>query len=223
MSVWDAVWASDSYSDPKLREEKAKYKLDSLETFIDINNQSICVDLGCGGGYFSKELFQRYNCKVFSIDESKTAIEFARKYNSFDKANYILSSATSIDLLDSSVDIVFCIGVLEHVREIDVALYEIKRILKPNGRIVFISSNRFSIMFYDRIIKQIFHSWKYGYQKNWTSRGIQKKLRQNGFIILSCSIKQGFGDFNTINKVDRMINHIIPSWGRYIQIIGEMQ
>lgn len=223
MSVWDAIWDSDSYSNPKLREEKAKYKLDSIEEYISVNQQDICVDLGCGGGYISKELFLRYKCKVLSLDESKTAIEYAKKHNSFDNSHYFRSSATKIDLLDSSVDIVFCFGVLEHVREINLAISEIKRILKPKGKIVITSSNRFSIMFFDRIIKQLFRRWRYGYQKNWTPKGILMKLEQYDFSIYNCSIKQGYGDFDTINKVDRAINRIIPCWGRYIQIIGEKQ
>ena len=223
MSVWDAIWDSDSYSTPKLREEKAKYKLDSIEEYISVNQQDICVDLGCGGGYISKELFLRNKCKVLSIDESKTAIEFAQKHNSFDSSQYLLSSATRIDLLDSSVDIVFCFGVLEHISEVDLALSEVERILKPKGKIVITSSNRFSIMFLDRIIKQLFRRWRYGYQKNWAPKGIQMKLRQHGFSIHNCSIKQGYGDFEIINKFDRAINHIIPCWGRYIQIIGEKQ
>lgn len=221
MSVWDKVWESDSYSTPKLREDKTKYKLDFIEKNINVNQQCICADIGCGGGYISKELFQRYKCKIFSIDESNEAIEYAKKFNSFEGSNYFVSSAQKIDLLDSSVDIVFCIGVLEHIREIDLALYEIKRILKPRGKIVITSSNRFSIMFFDRLIKQFFHRWKYGYQKNWTPEGIKKKLTQYGFTISDCSIMQGYGDFNNINNTDKKINRIIPFWGRYIQIIGE--
>lgn len=221
MTVWDNVWESDSYSIPKLRDDKAKYKLDSIEEHIIPNSHSICVDLGCGGGYFSKELYNRYKCKVFSIDESKTAIEFARKNNSFTKSNYIVSNATRTFLDDSSVDIVFCIGVLEHIREFELALIEIKRILKPKGKIVITSSNKYSIMFFDRIIKQFLHRWKYGYQKNWSPNKLQRKLECHGFFVTNNSIKQGYGDFNTINKTDRTINHIIPCWGRYIQIIGE--
>jgi ubiquinone/menaquinone biosynthesis C-methylase UbiE len=223
MTVWDAIWESDSYSIPKLREDKAKYKLDSIEEHIIPNSHSICVDLGCGGGYFSKELYHRYKCKVFSIDESKTAIKFARNNNSFINANYIVSSATKINLPDSSVDIVFCIGVLEHVRKFDLALSEIKRILKPKGKIVITSSNKYSIMYFDRIIKQILHRWKYGYQKNWSSSRIQRKLKQYDFFVTNYSIEQGYGDFDTINKLDKTINRIIPCWGRYIQIIGEKQ
>ena len=97
---------------------------------------------------------------------------------------------------------------------------EIQRILKSNGKLVIISSNCYSVIFIDRLIKQLLGKWKYGYQKNWSPKKLEKKLIEHGFFITETSIHQGFGDFNKLNRIDKIISKLSSSWGRYIQIIG---
>lgn len=221
MSIWDNIWKKDSYSVPELRKEKAKHKVDLFCKNLNICENSICVDIGCGGGYISKEIFNRYNCYIYSFDNSTSAICYAKKHNNFVKSNYFLSSANSIALPDETADFIFCIGVLEHIPDLDTALSEIYRILKHNGKFVILSSNFYSLVFTDRIIKQLCRKWKYGYQKNWTPNRLKKKLINKGLIVQKTSIVQGFGDFTKLNAIDEKINRLFPFWGRYIQLLGE--
>lgn len=220
MNVWDNVWDSDSYSNPELRKNKAKCKLDLIQDELNISFNTVCVDVGCGGGYISKELYERFNCKVISFDSSEKAIKFAIDNNSFKDCNYFVSSASDIKLPDSVADVVLCIGVLEHIEDIDSALSEIYRILKHNGKFVIVTSNYYSFIYIDRLIKQFMNKWKYGYQKNWKKSRLLKKLLDNGFDVTKTSTIQGFGDFDKINNADRLVNKIFPFWGRYIQIVG---
>lgn len=220
MNIWNQIWNYDSYSIPELRRKKAKYKVDNFKDFLSIDYNTVCVDIGCGGGYISKEIYDRYNCCIFSCDSSSTAIEYAKQYNVFEKSHYFVSSAQKIDLPNSIADIVFCIGVLEHIEDIDSALNEIRRILKGNGKFIIVSSNCYSLIYFDRIIKQFLKKWKYGYQKNWRPSKLKSKLIENGFTIKQISIHQGYGDFKKLNKADRIISKINPFWGRYIQIVG---
>lgn len=220
-NLWDNIWLNDSYSDPSLRKLKAKYKLDLFCDDICINSDTICVDIGCGGGYISRELYKNYKCKIYSCDNSSVAIDFALKHNKFENCNYLLNPANQIELPDATADLVICIGVLEHIENIESALSEINRILKNDGKFVIISSNYYSLIFIDRIIKQLLNKWKYGYQKNWKPSKLKKLLIENGFCVKKINVHQGFGDFGAINSIDRIINSIAPFWGRYIKIIGE--
>lgn len=221
MSIWDTIWVNDTYSVSKLRKMKATYKVESFYRFLNISNNSVCVDVGCGGGYISYEITKHSNCKIIGIDSSKEAIDFALKNNSNPNIEYLVASAENIPLQDESADIVLCIGVLEHIQNIDMALNEINRILKPKGRIVIVTSNCLSTMFFDRIIKQLFNKWKYGYQKNWNLKKLHNKLVVMGFTIFEITVYQGIGDFNVKTKIDTYINKIYNHWGRYIQYIGE--
>lgn len=223
MATWDPIWADDSYSNSELRRLKAKKKVDLFSEFLELNSENICVDIGCGGGFVSAEIQKRFKCKIIGFDVSEEAIKLARKENAVNNSDYRISSAEKLPLPDQSVDAVLCIGVLEHIVDFNDALTEIYRILKPQGKLVVITSNLYSLMYFDRIIKQLFGIWKYGYQKNWSPRQIKHLLNNTGFHIICKSVFQGFGDFNNKNRIDTLLNRIINSWGRYILLLGEKQ
>lgn len=221
-TVWNKIWQHDSYSDANLRKEKARYKVNNFCNYISINPDTVCADLGCGGGYISSEIATKYKCNVIGLDFSDQAIKIAKSNcnNLGNQCQFIKSSLLDIQLLDNSIDIVLCIGVLEHIKNIDKALSEIKRILKPSGYFVIVSSNCYSFMYFDRLIKQILGLWKYGFQKNWSPKKLSEKLQYYEFNVHAIDIFQGMEDFPLKNKLDNTINKIIPIWGRYFQIIG---
>ena len=159
MTTWDPIWKNDSYSEVSLRKLKAFTKVDLFSSFLGLKTDDICLDVGCGGGYISKELFDRFNCKIIGCDNSVEAIDFANKNNTFGNSVFLVASATELPFESDSVDAVVCIGVLEHIMDIDIALSEIRRVLKPNGKFVAITSNCYSVMYIDRIIKQIRRCW----------------------------------------------------------------
>jgi 2-polyprenyl-6-hydroxyphenyl methylase/3-demethylubiquinone-9 3-methyltransferase len=47
-----------------------------------------------------------------------------------------------LPVAESSVDIVLCVDVLEHVRDLDAVIGEIRRVLKPGGLFLFDTINR---------------------------------------------------------------------------------
>ena len=51
-------------------------------------------------------------------------------------------------------------------------------------------------MYFDRLFKQLFGKWKYGYQKNWTPKSLNRKLQSKGIKVISTETLQGIGDFN---------------------------
>lgn len=221
-NIWSSVWKGDSYSESKLRNLKAKQKVIQFEKELNLATTDTCVDLGCGGGYVSQEIFSTYGCNVIGVDFSTEAISLAKRNFEYvgSKCNFIVGSTLSIPLPDNSADAVLCIGLLEHVKDITVALNEIGRILKNNASIVIISSNLYSTMYIDRIIKQACHVWKYGYQKNWTCHRFCKILSACKFETCKTKILQGFGDFDVKNSVDVHINKVFSQWGRYFMVVG---
>ena len=219
-TIWDRIWENDSYSVPLLRKEKAEYELHFFENYLTLSPNSICVDIGCGNGYMSKIVHEKYKCKVFSCDSSSVAIDYAVNNNSFENSNYFLSCAEHINLPNSFADVVLCIGILEHIRDMNKALSEINRILKKGGKLVVISSNYYSCVYYDRLLKQLFRKWKYGYQKNWKVIKLASQISSYNIDVKHISIIQGMGDFSFLNKVDKVINKRFSNWGRYFQIIG---
>jgi ubiquinone biosynthesis O-methyltransferase len=101
------------------------------------------LDLGCGGGFMSEALAQR-GAKVIGIDPSQPAIAIARKHAQATglAIDYRVGTGEELPVAANSADIVLCVDVLEHVRDLDAVLDEVRRVLKPGGLFLFDTINR---------------------------------------------------------------------------------
>jgi ubiquinone biosynthesis O-methyltransferase len=101
------------------------------------------LDLGCGGGFMSEALAQ-HGANVIGVDPSQPAITIARKHAQATglAIDYHVGAGESLPIAENSVDIVLCVDVLEHVRDLDVVLDEVRRVLKPGGLFLFDTINR---------------------------------------------------------------------------------
>ena len=74
-----------------------------------------CLDVGCGGGYFTNELHKR-GADIIGIDYSKYAIEFGR--SRFPNLDLRVHSAYDLDSFSpNSFDIVMLIDTIEHISD----------------------------------------------------------------------------------------------------------
>ncbi len=101
------------------------------------------LDLGCGGGFMSEALAQR-GATVIGVDPSQPAITIARKHAEATglSIDYRIGTGESLPVTEGSADIVLCVDVLEHVRDLDTVLDEVRRVLKPGGLFLFDTINR---------------------------------------------------------------------------------
>ena len=103
----------------------------------------IVLDAACGEGYGSY-ILSNFADKVFGIDISIEAIEYAReKYNNCN-LEYRCASINNIPLQDNSVDVIVSFETIEHVT-FDLQkefLAEIKRVLKPDGILIISSPDK---------------------------------------------------------------------------------
>jgi ubiquinone/menaquinone biosynthesis C-methylase UbiE len=95
------------------------------------------LDAGCGDGYFLWRLDDRKN-KLFGIDYSEKAVEFAKIFNKNRNVKFSVGELEKIPFPNNFFDIVVCISVLEHIKpeNIDLVLENIRRILKPGGSLI---------------------------------------------------------------------------------------
>ena len=96
------------------------------------------LDVGCGDGALSGFIHVRHHCKVVGIDTSQFALTLARVETTrrgYDCAFQLIDSYV-YPFSDQSFDAVVCSDVIEHVAEPLTLLREIKRLLKPGGRLV---------------------------------------------------------------------------------------
>jgi 2-polyprenyl-3-methyl-5-hydroxy-6-metoxy-1,4-benzoquinol methylase len=108
------------------------------------------LDLGCGAGVLSERLLES-GYAVDAADLSPDMLQLTRKrLEKFDAARYRVFEADceDLDLADAQYDLVACIGVFGYIDEVDQALGEIRRVLKPGGTFVMsVRNNDHSTLF----------------------------------------------------------------------------
>jgi len=97
------------------------------------------LELGCGTGYFTRDL-ARSGANIIAIDISPELLEIARANHSAPNASYQIQNAYALSYGDAVFDSVVGSSVLHHL-EIEEALREIYRVLKPSGTIYFTEPN----------------------------------------------------------------------------------
>jgi ubiquinone/menaquinone biosynthesis C-methylase UbiE len=99
------------------------------------------LDYGCGPGYLAKFLVADGARSVTGIDVSEAEIEQARERAEAngvaDKCRFLVADAHAMDFPDDSFDVIVGDSILHHL-ELRKALLEIKRVLRPGGRAVFL-------------------------------------------------------------------------------------
>jgi len=96
------------------------------------------LDVGCGTGSHL-ELYQRYKCNLYGIDLSPSMLNVARERLG-DAAQMELGDATNMPYEDNKFDLAISMLTLhEMVPKVrSAAVEEIKRVLKPDGRLLLI-------------------------------------------------------------------------------------
>ncbi len=97
------------------------------------------LELGCGAGYFTKEL-ARSGAEIVAIDVSADLLEIAKANCPASNVRYEIQDACALTHPDAIFDSVVGSSILHHL-EIEAALREMCRVLKPNGTIYFTEPN----------------------------------------------------------------------------------
>ena len=97
------------------------------------------LELGCGTGSFTREL-ARSSADVTAIDVSPELLEIASAKNSAPNVQYQIQNAYALTYPESAFDSVVGSSVLHHL-EIEAAIRDVYRVLKPGGTIYFTEPN----------------------------------------------------------------------------------
>jgi SAM-dependent methyltransferase len=100
------------------------------------------LEIGSGSGLNLPFYSERAN-QVLGLDSSKTLLSWARKSASPTHAvMWLQASAEAIPLDDASVDTVLTTWTLCSIPDVAGALKEVRRVLKPSGRLLFVEHGR---------------------------------------------------------------------------------
>jgi SAM-dependent methyltransferase len=132
-SLWDrhAQWWIDGFTggaDPEYEEQIIPLAVEEL------GGAGRVLDVGCGDGQIARALAVT-GCTVTGIDPTCRNLEVARERAG--GPEYLEGSATDLPFGDAHFDAVVACLVFEHIDDVDAAIAEVSRVLRPGGRFAF--------------------------------------------------------------------------------------
>jgi ubiquinone/menaquinone biosynthesis C-methylase UbiE len=97
------------------------------------------LDVGCGPGFFELELIDEVGAggSVTGVDLSPASVAHARERSAgHPNLTFHEADATALPVEDGEFDRAFSVQVLEYVPDVGAALRELRRALRPGGRLV---------------------------------------------------------------------------------------
>lgn len=116
--------------------------------------ESTVLDLGAGAGLVSEMNFRGLCNRIYGVDLDNRVLTNAYLDFAFE------SDASDLPFEDNFFDLVFADNVMEHLADPESVFIEIQRVLKPGGRLLFKTPNRFHyVALIARSTSHSFHRW----------------------------------------------------------------
>lgn len=102
-----------------------------------IPNNSIVLDVGCGSGMLGQYLSQEKKCVVDGVDFDEAAIEICSPSYRFTAVKNLEVDLLTDVFASKAYDYIVVADVIEHLVNPDKMLSELKKLIKPDGTIIF--------------------------------------------------------------------------------------
>jgi ubiquinone/menaquinone biosynthesis C-methylase UbiE len=115
-------------------------ELDGIIGQLALAPSSRVLDFGCNTGRLVTRLQNRVGCEVYGIDQNCEAVEIAR--SAHPDAQFNVCDDTRLPYEDGYFDAIMMSHVIGHLPEPLDMLVELRRILRPGGRLAVLTPNR---------------------------------------------------------------------------------
>ena len=175
-----------------------------FQKYIDKNDK--ILDLGCGAGRTTINLFKDGYKNITGLDIADKLIEYAKDYSNKHNLDieFLVGDATKLDFNNNTFDVVIfsfngmqCIPGLQNRKNV---LKEVYRVLKPGGYYIFTAHDR-----HDPHSKEFLPFWEEE-EKKWKNGINESNVECLGDLIITDSTEEeGFIHFSTIDEMKDFI------------------
>lgn len=147
------------------------------------------LDVGSGPAFLTADIARVVGPggRVCALDASEPMLEIGRRRcASFPAVEFQHGDARKLPYPDASFDAAVAVQVYLYVPELDAALAELHRVVRPGGRAIVMDTDWGSTVWYSRDparMARVLESWKHRYSHAHMGRVLPGALRRAGFVI----------------------------------------
>ena len=144
-------------------------------TRSEISDAQTIIEVGTGPHCVVRHLFEDASIKI-GLDPLLCRFDERPRPNK--NTCYVAAVGEFLPVRDAAADLVVCINVLDHVMDAGQILREIRRVLKPNGRLL-LEIHTFPKIFTPIMFLDHPHTY------HWSWSGVMQLVREGGFEIIT--------------------------------------
>ena len=144
-----------------------------------------CLEVGSASGYMISEIAKRYpQVKFHAIDPYEAAIKFAKKQ--YPHINFVKAEAEKLPFKNNQFDLILCYETIEHVRNPQKAIFEMKRVLKKRGKFILaMDSGTFAFQIIWFVWERTYgRAWQKAHLNPYHHSDLENLILQSGFKIV---------------------------------------
>ena len=103
-----------------------------------LGRPALLLDMGTGSGIIGHAVAEELGAQCIELDVSEQ--------RSFKESYFVISSCETLPFRSESFDYVICNHVIEHVRDQEQLLMEVKRVLKPGGLCYLATPSKYALL-----------------------------------------------------------------------------
>ena len=161
--------------------------LSFLLDFAEIPLQASILDLACGTGELTRKILEKNPQQAITgVDISPAMLEIAKdKLEAYPQVKLFNASVTALPFDSQSFDLVICANAFHYFQSPQLALVEMKRLLKAQGKLIILDWCR--DYFVLRVLTHLFRFIDPAYQRCYTQRELEQLSIAAGFNVVKDS------------------------------------
>ena len=216
-NIYEKMYSQDN----KMVLAKSQRVLEMLEIVNSLNlkNKNI-LDIGCYDGTFLEVIKNREN-SFYGVEASQYGCQESFK-KGIQVSKFYVRDGEPLPYKNNFFDLVIAGEIIEHIYDTDFWLSEIRRILKPSGKLLISTPNVASfgrrlllLVGANPLLETSVETGNAGHIRYFTFKTLKELVNKNGFVLIKG--KSDIVNFSSRGKPNsRILAQLLPSLGQSI-------